>query len=57
MHTIFKAENGYMVCPFCTNEESCYIEVKFLHQLQNLYFTITGWKELNYDEKNNDENN
>jgi len=35
----------WVFMPFCTNDEDCYIKIKYVHQLQNLYFALTG-KEL-----------
>jgi hypothetical protein len=31
--------------PFCTNDKDCWIELQYVHQLQNLCFVLTG-KEL-----------
>ena len=28
--------------PFCTNDADSLIKIKYLHQLQNLYFALTG---------------
>lgn len=28
--------------PFCTNDKDCWIEIEHVHQLQNLYFALTG---------------
>lgn len=42
LHIIEPSENGYMFIPFCTNDKDSYIKIIHLHQLQNLYFTLTG---------------
>jgi hypothetical protein len=28
--------------PFCTNDKDCWINLQYVHQLQNLYFALTG---------------
>ena len=35
-------EGGFVFMPFCTNDEDCHIRVLYLHQLQNLYYSLTG---------------
>ena len=42
-HNIYiSTTNEFIFCPFCTNDSSCLIKIKHLHQLQNLYFALTG---------------
>ena len=46
-HYISQTRSGldWLFMPFCTNDEDCYIKISYVHQLQNLYFALTG-KEL-----------
>ena len=36
-HGIVEDKDKYIFMPFCTNDKDCYIEVYFLHELQNIY--------------------
>jgi len=47
LHAIYSTADGYSFHPFCTNDKDCQIKIKFLHQLQNLIFALTG-EELTY---------
>lgn len=41
-HCIGGYDDGYLLMPFCTNDKDCYIKIKYLHQLQNICFTLIG---------------
>ena len=42
-HAVYFWESGEVeVHPFCTNDKDCQIFIKHVHQLQNLYFALTG---------------
>jgi hypothetical protein len=41
-HLIVNGDKDWLFMPFCTNDIDCYIPIKYLHQLQNLYFALTG---------------
>lgn len=38
-------EGTFTFMPFCTTDTNCHIKIKYVHQLQNLYFALTE-KEL-----------
>ena len=43
LHLIYDSKNDfYDFIPFSTNDKDCYINIKHVHQLQNLYFSLTG---------------
>lgn len=42
-HNIYISTIGeFIFAPFCTNDSDCLVKIKYLHQLQNLYFALTG---------------
>ena len=42
-HAVYLWENGDVEFhPFCTNDRDCQIFIQHVHQLQNLYFALTG---------------
>lgn len=42
-HCYFFIENGLIEFhPFCTNDSDCFLRIKHLHQLQNLYFALAN---------------
>src|SRR5690606_25206485 len=41
-HIIYWNGEWWSVHPFCTNDNDCVININSLHQLQNLYFALTG---------------
>ena len=41
-HCIKKCDGLWWIEPFCTNDSDCYIELKYIHQLQNICFALTG---------------
>lgn len=41
-HAINECDNGWTFYPFCTNDKDLEINITSLHQLQNLYFALTG---------------
>lgn len=45
-HCLLRTGDFYLFMPFCTEDKDCYIEIKHLHQLQNLFHSLTG-QELN----------
>jgi hypothetical protein len=49
LHAAYIWDNGDVeIHPFCTNDKDCWVKIKYLHQLQNLYFALTG-EELNVE--------
>ena len=42
LHLICNHKEGFCFIPFCTNDKDCHIILKHVHQLQNLYFALTG---------------
>lgn len=44
-------EGTFTFMPFCTNDTNCHIKIKYVHQLQNLYFALTE-KELQFKNDN-----
>lgn len=47
-HSLFEFIDGIKFNIFSANDSDCYITIKYLHQLQNLYFALTG-EELQID--------
>lgn len=42
-HYIVPFHDGtFQFHPFCTNDEDCWKTLEYVHQLQNLYFALTG---------------
>ena len=41
-HILYTTNTHIIFCPYCTKDENCYINIIYLHQLQNLYFALTG---------------
>lgn len=41
LHCIIIDVEGYAFLPFCTNDKDCEIKIKYLHDLQNLVFSMT----------------
>jgi hypothetical protein len=49
LHAAYIWDNGDIeIHPFCTNDQDCWVKIKYVHQLQNLYFALTG-EELNIE--------
>lgn len=47
-HMCYEHKNGGVVfIPFCTSDADCHIHIQYLHQLQNLYYSLTN-TELNF---------
>lgn len=42
LHIIYQTKDAFIFHPFCTNDKYCQIEIKHVHQLQNLYFALTS---------------
>jgi hypothetical protein len=45
LHAVYLMYPNVQFHPFCTNDKDCWIELQYVHQLQNLCFALTG-KEL-----------
>ena len=42
-HNIYISTIGeFVFSPFCSNDGDCLIKIQYVHQLQNLYFALTG---------------
>jgi hypothetical protein len=41
-HLIDETHEGFVFNLFCSNDKDCIVKIKYVHQLQNLYFTLTG---------------
>ena len=37
-------KNCWLLAPFCTNDKDCYILLKYLHELQNICWALSGCK-------------
>lgn len=42
LHAIYLKYPKIQFHPFCTNDKDCWNEIEYVHQLQNLYFALTG---------------
>lgn len=41
-HCICEGNDGeWVFMPFCTNDEDCYIKIKYVHELQNICYDFT----------------
>jgi len=41
-HAVYLLDDGVEFHPFCTNDKDCWIKIKYVHELQNLCFALTG---------------
>jgi len=47
-HLIQQSSDRWLFMPYCTNDDDCYIQIQFLHQLQNIYYFNSVFTELQF---------
>lgn len=53
-HLCYQQIDGTIVfMPFCTDDKDCHIHIKYLHQLQNIIYSLSG-QELTLKTTNNE---